>query len=837
MKKFFVVALAAIGMVACVQNETVDIVKSDVIAFDGAYVSNSTRAEVDGAADPSFEDTKNPLQAFKVWAFMNENDGSVFSEELVELKGTVWGYDNIQYWMPGNTYYFAGVAPVENAHWAVSNGDAANLYPIDVIDFANVDGSEDLLYAYATVETPQTLAEINAGMASVKMQFKHLLSKVKFTFQNGFATNNVKVEVRDVKMVVPASGSINVVSNEWVHTAATTTLEFGATEKINANGDKHEIAQERLTIPTNDFDYAISFTIDVWQGEQLAYTVEKQSTITGLAFEQGLAYNLTATITPENLELKPIEFAAVVTPWVETTPDLDFDIEGTTVYVETIDALQAALNAATGSAHNAISRAAEATTYTIKVAKDLKGDVFVDQVEGVNVVIDGRGYAYDGTIYLHGGARHTGAESLTIKNINFAHEDGTIDFISCNDAQDGHNRYAHNVTVEGCTFEGNANGDVVALRFRQCYNIVVKDVEATNVHSLLWATGSMGMVIDNATVANSQYGVSFGTSNNVVVKNSNIEASAAYGYAVRAKANGAYNLTLANNTLKAEVPVLLREASNKAYVLTLEGDNTLTTTKYEGYQIAVSKTDYSEDVPTLDKPDVMPRIYGAYNITAIFPEATEADTADEFVGALEAGEDVVMTDDVKIEPAGMSNAYGTTGINVKNGQTVDGGGNILDIKGAGGTWDSGISTTGGVIKNITVTGSFRGIFINHNSAHCEKVVLENVIIDGTVYTISCDQGTYQGLEATDCVFNGWTSYAATLGDAKFVNCSFGEGSGYAYCRPYAPTEFVGCAFEKDFTVNPRAAIVFDGCTLDGVALTSDNIAELIAGNMSHVTVK
>ena len=212
------------------------------------------------------------------------------------------------------------------------------------------------------------------------------------------------------------------------------------------------------------------------------------------------------------------------------------------------------------------------------------------------------------------------------------------------------------------------------------------------------------------------------------------------------------------------------------------------------------------------------------------------DTADELVAALEAGNDVILTDDVKIDPAGMSNAYGTTGINVKNGQTIDGRGNTLDIKGAGGTWDSGINTTGGLIKDLTVTGSFRGIFINHNSDHSEPVVLDNVTIDGTTYTISCDQGLNQDFEATDSTFNGWTSYAATLGSAKFTNCSFGEGNGYAYCRPYAPTTFVNCEFEAGYTLDPRADIVLENCTFDGVALTSANIDQLVV-DTSKVTVK
>ena len=204
-------------------------------------------------------------------------------------------------------------------------------------------------------------------------------------------------------------------------------------------------------------------------------------------------------------------------------------------------------------------------------------------------------------------------------------------------------------------------------------------------------------------------------------------------------------------------------------------------------------------------------VYGVYTINGLTPVAT----ADELVAALEANEGVFFMNDIKIEPASMSNAYGTTGINVKNGQTIDGNGFTLNIKGAGGTWDSGINTTGGVIKNLTVTGSFRGIFINHTSDHSEKVVLENVTIggNGTVYTISCDQGLYQGIEATNCTFNGWTSFAETAGEAKFVNCSFGEGSGYKYCRPYSNTEFVGCTFCPGYGVDTTCATVtFTDCT-------------------------
>lgn len=208
-----------------------------------------------------------------------------------------------------------------------------------------------------------------------------------------------------------------------------------------------------------------------------------------------------------------------------------------------------------------------------------------------------------------------------------------------------------------------------------------------------------------------------------------------------------------------------------------------------------------------------------------------------FEAIANAGEDEVigLTSDIKIEQSTMSNGYGTTGINIDNLQTLDGNGNTLEVKGANGTWDSGINTSGGTIKNIKVTGSFRGIFINHTGVS-GRVILENVIIDGTTYTISCDQGTNQGLTATNSTFNGWTSYAATIGDVEFINCKFGEGNGYAFCRPYAPTKFVNCNFDEGFEIDPRAAVTFENCTIGGIAITIDNLATLVTSNIANASV-
>jgi len=144
-------------------------------------------------------------------------------------------------------------------------------------------------------------------------------------------------------------------------------------------------------------------------------------------------------------------------------------------------------------------------------------------------------------------------------------------------------------------------------------------------------------------------------------------------------------------------------------------------------------------------------------------------TADDLIYGLGAYSGIIFDNNIKIDPANMSNAYGTTGINVKSGQSIDGGGYTLDIKGAGGTWDSGICARGGLIKDLTVTGSFRGIFIREGN---EPIVLRNVTLKDVVYTISIDQANNQTVEAYDSKFYGWTSYAKTIGSVKFTGCTF-----------------------------------------------------------------
>ena len=107
MKKIFLIGLTAAAMMAsCSNDETVEMAQQKAISFSNAFVNNGTRSIV----DPSF--TKENLTDFAVYGFTQ--NGQIFNGEEVSKGGassTGWSYDNVQYWVPGNTYTFGAIAP------------------------------------------------------------------------------------------------------------------------------------------------------------------------------------------------------------------------------------------------------------------------------------------------------------------------------------------------------------------------------------------------------------------------------------------------------------------------------------------------------------------------------------------------------------------------------------------------------------------------------------------------------------------------------------------------------------------------------------------------------
>lgn len=487
MKKLLVFALAAVGMVACMSEETTQLPQGDAISFESAFIDNATRA----AEDPSTTTAK--LDGFNVWGFVKEYDGTIFEGTEVKKVDGAWGYQGTQYWVPNQPFYFAALAPMNSANWrvALATDEAAKL-GLGTVSFENVSGTEDLLYA----KEMKVAKSLNEDNGPVKFQFQHLLSKVKFTFTNGFPTETASIKVTNVTMEVPAKATIDLAqanyTKAWELGAGTTTLAFGDVEKL-AYTERAEVANERLTIPAADTqDYLISFHVDLYMGAQKVYDTDLTSTVSGYELAMGHAYNFSAVINAESLQLENIVFDVHVVDNWESAGEKDVYV-GETAAVATADELKAAI------------ADPEVTAVVLTENIDL-GSTTITRAEDEAVVVEKQYFTIDGngkTLTYNGSNRvidfvkgdvvkNATVKNLTIniassyceRGINFNNTNGTL-------------------VVENVRFEGTA--PTYAINFPSSANgadVTIKNSYlAGNIALNVWGENMTINVVDSELIS------------------------------------------------------------------------------------------------------------------------------------------------------------------------------------------------------------------------------------------------------------------------------------------------------------------------------------------------
>ena len=336
MRKSIIAILSLVGMVACTNDVTVKTQVPAPITFGDSFVEVKTRA----AVDPSI--TKDTIEAFDVWGFMDDPNGLMYDAQRVTKGEAGWTYSPLQYWLQNHNYYFYAVAPVGNPDIVVHKD--LNIEGLGTIDFTNTDGSVDLLYAEKQESTYNE--DVNAdGHETVKFTFAHLLSKVKFTFTNGFPEGTSSLKIENIKISqAPSKGTVTLNDDDagrtWKITDSNATLDFG-----HVNGgvalipnESAECDNERLTIPADaNVRYQIDFTATLYYGENVALTSNKTVYLEDQAFVIGKNYNIKVTIDDTNIAedaLAPIIFDVdEVEDWElgEHNGKIDFDNDGSQV--------------------------------------------------------------------------------------------------------------------------------------------------------------------------------------------------------------------------------------------------------------------------------------------------------------------------------------------------------------------------------------------------------------------------------------------------------------------------------------------------------------------------
>lgn len=318
MKKVLFTLAAVLTLASCAKEDVVREYQAmpEAIAFDNAFIDNATRARVDNTL------TNSNLTNFRVFGYVTGDNSAcapIFDDLKVTGSGTGqganWTYDAAytQYWINGATYDFAAIAPFENGNYDAADvkfeknvdGDF-----VTTLDYENNTGLVDLLYAQ---NDPYTAGTSNLKVAFI---FKHILSKVNFTFKNMYNAANTTIAVRNITITnahKEATATLTADDTVWTgHGEKTTGLNFGDATEVNPSegvfapnymryGDVEASYRQLFLIPTSSYDYNVTFAIELYYGTTKIKTFNHTKTLS-FAPAAGCAYNITATITNANID-------------------------------------------------------------------------------------------------------------------------------------------------------------------------------------------------------------------------------------------------------------------------------------------------------------------------------------------------------------------------------------------------------------------------------------------------------------------------------------------------------------------------------------------------------
>ena len=204
--KYLVVALSAVALTACNNDEVLEVNQGRGISFQVATEA-STRATAT---------TTSTINKFKVWGF---TDGKTLMNGIdVSKSGSEWTYDGTIFW-PATDVDFYSVSPAENCGGTVNiTKDKQEITNFTVN--TNQGDQVDLLYA---VNKGEKKADHEAS--AVNINFRHALSQIVFKAKN--TNENLKVIVKGVKI-----GNIKEAGNFTYPSQSTTTHNTSETGSI-----------------------------------------------------------------------------------------------------------------------------------------------------------------------------------------------------------------------------------------------------------------------------------------------------------------------------------------------------------------------------------------------------------------------------------------------------------------------------------------------------------------------------------------------------------------------------------------------------------------------------
>ena len=811
MKKNFFFWMAAIVMLimsSCQQEAGFG--TEATVSFQVGTPEIATRAYSDGM-------TATVLQ----YAVYDENGTEL--EDLTVTNGEIHGSTTVNLQLTtGNTYSVIFWAAAPNAPYTV---DFANkTMTVDYSTAVSNDENRDAFYKYHTftvtgaqteiIELKRPFAQLNIGTSDYEAS--------KFA---GYEPNYSSVKVSNVYNTLDlvegkVSGATAVVYS-YNAIPANETFPVAGYEYLAMN---YLLVDSEKEVVDVEFGYT-----------ELDANAAKTRTVGSVPVQRNHRTNIYGQLLTSDVDIN-----VKIVPEYD---DEDYNNEGklNDYVVFTAAELQALLDKATGEV-------------VINLGADIKGDVVDVQKADRHIVIEGCGKKYDGTIRIHNNSNHNNG-SITVKNINFETSTASVNFIEA--LENGSERYSNNITVDGCTFTATdaAENTVVGVQAKSSKNLRIFNCAATGVHSLVQAQScDEDVIVKNATIKGKN-GVAFKQVKNAVVEGSKIEA---VGYGIRFDGNtDNYAITVKDNDVKAVQPFIVRKMTGADNTITLEGENTLTSTTTEtpAYQIIITNgSDDQEYVaptgsytltgageyvvyPALVKKSNTYYVYSAYGLVEL---------SGKTIGG---NESVVLENDINLEGIEFN---GLRAFNPETANTFDGKGyTVSNWTNNSGAADMGfIKQWVGTIKNVNFenchlkTNGRSAIVAANVYSNIENVHVNNCSIEDSYWACGIIAGMYNNGSVTDCTVtnssvqsNGGTGGIVgvineTGGTRSLVNCSVSNSTinnTGVYGAAYTGGALVGI-----FNAKGDVTYKFVGCSVSNNTLKGDFISEKYPENENVV---
>lgn len=266
MKKVIFALAAVVALAACSKEQTVVADRGDAIGFD-SFIENATRAAADDFTSVS---------SFQVWGDVTGNVAGdadyifLYNGASVtkgdKAYGAAWTCDQTEYWLPSATYNFMAIAGAKTVT------PASGTFPTTINYTAN--GTTDLLlseYVTVTTDNKSNPTGVNTNKC-VAFTFKHLLSKVYFSFVNNSTSDKYKFEISNITISgAKVSGEYSITDKKWTSVsdnAVTTPFSFGSVASTIAQGATAPSANACLFIP-GEQTLNISFKQKTYSGDKL----------------------------------------------------------------------------------------------------------------------------------------------------------------------------------------------------------------------------------------------------------------------------------------------------------------------------------------------------------------------------------------------------------------------------------------------------------------------------------------------------------------------------------------------------------------------------------------